>query len=324
VRARKRSREVRPKNGGFTCDLLQETQQCNTGACDSNCALSEWSEFRSCSQACDKGISTRRKAVVKPAVGAGRCPDRDSLERFDTKGCNRQKCYGDEVCLSKIDFVIAIDGSGSISESGFASLKSLASRFVARLKGGTDSAQVGVVQFGNGKLDTNKVVSDAIAVLPLTFDTEHASSTISGLPWRKGFTNLAQAAMKARDLLSLGRSGAEQVVILLTDGRPCFKKAAASALKELQGKARVMVVHVKPYPEKHNVELLKSYATEPAEVNYVHIQGQKALAAGAEAFATKLLVQACAKVDSPAAAEAAAQAAAHTGAGAGAIADQLR
>merc|ERR1719487_2046097 len=226
VRYRTRVREVDPKNGGFACDVMQETQQCNTGACDRNCRLGEWSAFSACSQACDGGFESRRKPVLQAEIGAGRCPAKDSGERLDRKQCNQNKCVGDEMCTSKLDLVIAIDGSGSMTETGFSVLRTFAEKFVRRLKGSEDMVRAGVVQFGNGALDPSKqVVSDAIASLPLSTDMSQAASTISGLGFQQGFTNLAQAAMKSRDLLRLAdpRPGAKSVVVVLTDGRPSFK-----------------------------------------------------------------------------------------------------
>lgn len=239
--------------------------------------------------------------MLTPAIGAGRCSEKDSNLRLDRKKCNQQKCVGDEVCTSKMDVVIAIDGSGSMTQTGFAVLQTYASKLVRRLKGGDDKVRVGVVQFGNGALDENKVVSDAKAVAALSSDMEKAATSISDLGFQKGFTNLAQAAMRSRDLLRLTnpRDAAEKVVILLTDGRPSFKQMASHAVQQLKTQARVMVVQVKTYPEKHNMELLRSYATEPAEVNYLHIAGKSALEESYDAFVTKLLVQACQKVESP-------------------------
>jgi hypothetical protein len=299
VRYRTRARDINPKNGGFACDVLQETQQCNTGACDRNCQLGEWSSFSRCSQACDTGFRVRRKSVLQPEIGAGRCYEKDSSERMNRKECNKNKCSGNEKCTSKLDLIFAIDASGSMTEQGFGVLQTFAAKIVRRLKGGEDMVRAGVVQFGNGALDSDKVVSDVAAVLPLSTDIDSAESSILGLQFQRGFTNLAQAAMKSRDLLRLAphRDGAERVVVLLTDGRPSFKHMASPAIAQLKKLARVMVVQVKTFPEKHNMELLKAYASEPSEVNYLHIAGKSALKNNFDAFATKLIVQACQSVE---------------------------
>jgi len=303
VRYRMRARKVNPKNGGFACDVLQETQQCNTGACDRNCRLGTWSALSSCSQACDTGFRARARPVLDLAIGAGSCPAKDSRQRVDRKECNKNKCNGDEMCVSKLDLVIAIDGSGSLTKTGFAILQTFAAKLVMRLRGGPGGVRAGVVQFGNGALDATKVVSDAIAALPLSTSVDSVATTLLSLPFHRGFTNLAQAAMKSRDLLNRApnRAGAEKVVIFLTDGRPTFKHMASEEVQQLKSLARVMVVQVKPFPEKHNMELLRTYATEPAEVNYLHIAGKNTLKKAYDAFVTKLLVQTCQSVESPSA-----------------------
>jgi hypothetical protein len=301
LRYRIRQREVEPRNGGFACGVMQETQQCNTGACDRNCQLGEWSAFSSCSQACDAGFSSRRKLVLQPEIGAGRCPEKDSSERLERQECNKHKCAGDEKCVSKLDVVIAIDGSGSMTDSGFTILREFGSKFAERLQGGADEVRAGVVQFGNGQLDNDGVVSDAILALSLSTDIDSVSSTITGLTFQQGFTNLAQGAIKARDLLNFAapRSGAGKLIVVLTDGRPSFRHMAQQAMQQLKDVSRVMVVHVKTFPEQHNMDILKGYVTEPAEVNYLHIGGKKALEESMDAFVTKLVVQACEDVQSP-------------------------
>mmetsp|Transcript_99015 Transcript_99015/g.154806 ORF Transcript_99015/g.154806 Transcript_99015/m.154806 type:complete len:879 (+) Transcript_99015:94-2730(+) len=303
IRYRTRDRVVNPKYGGFECDVMQETQQCNTHACDKNCKLGEWSAFSECSQACDAGFLQRRRLVLQPAVGSGTCPEKDSSERLDRKACNKQACVGDEECTSKYDVVLAIDGSGSVTEKGFSIMKTFAEKLAKRLRGGSDAVRLGLVQFGNGVLDVDNIISDAVAVSPLTQNVADVVAAVSSLKWQKGFTNLAQAAMKSRDLIRLAspRSGSDAMVVFLTDGRPSFKTMAIRAMQELRASARVMVVHVKAYPERHNVEFLKSFATEPVEVNYLHIPGKKVLKLGYDEFAAKVIVQACKNVESPSA-----------------------
>merc|ERR1719343_537493 len=108
---------------------------------------------------------------------------------------------------------------------------------VQRFKGsvyGHAAMKVAVVQFGNGKLDSDNVVSDAKIVLTSTDDMNSVSSAIGSLQWERGFTNMAQALMKANNLLQTNsRKDAQSVVMVLTDGRPSFKLQTQKAVTDL-------------------------------------------------------------------------------------------
>ena len=54
-----------------------------------------------------------------PIRGNGKCPKRTSKIRYGAKKCNTHDCTGDEICIAKQDLVLALDGSGSLRESGW-------------------------------------------------------------------------------------------------------------------------------------------------------------------------------------------------------------
>merc|ERR1711939_495865 len=115
-------------------------------------------------------------------------------------------CVGDEECIAVMDMIIGIDGSGSISEKGFDIMKTFAKTLLARFRTeayGNGAVNVAVIQFGNGKLDdVTKVVSDAALIQPLTSDLAKVKEAIKAdMHWSKGFTNMAQAFMKASAIL---------------------------------------------------------------------------------------------------------------------------
>jgi len=299
VQGRTRSLDVKPKNGGQACDSLMETRPCNTGACDVDCQLGKWMPFGECTKGCNKGYMERRKRVLAEVVGEGTClPANDPL-RMERKPCNMEQCSGDEMCASKIDLVIALDASGSVTSTGFQVLKTFASKIVKRMK---DTVQVGVVQFGNGKLDSNKVVSDAIvATKDLESNMDNVADTIEGLPFSKGFTNMAQAFMKAKDVLVSARKDATSVVLMITDGRPSFKFQTNQAVKTLRVSSRLMIVHVQPHRKQEIAEMLKGYASEPWSSSYKHIPGKKALSKAYDSYVTGIVADLCPKVVSPSA-----------------------
>jgi len=273
VQTRTRRKISSPENGGKACEVLQETQPCNTGSCDRDCMLSDWSAWGACSQACDGGKMTRTKKVLMKSRAEGACPEPKSKARFMRQSCNVQTCNGDEVCTSNLDVVLAIDSSGSLTEKGFDLLKTFAGKFVGKFHW---NARFAVVQFGNGHLDSQGVVSDAVLSLKLTDSMIHVKSAITNMTYQRGFTNMAQAFKKGNEVLKrASRRGAETEFIMITDGKPSFKLQTTQALQELKKIARVVIIHVKSFPPKEDVKLMKAYASSPDSENYISIPERK-------------------------------------------------
>jgi len=201
------------------------------------------------------------------------------------------------VCTSTIDLVIAIDSSGSVTQKGFDVLKVFAGKIVQRM---APSVRVGIVEFGNGQLDKDKIVSDAIvATNALESDMTSVAAKVGALPFRRGFTNMAQAILKAKDLLAGSRKDAETVVMLITDGRPSFKMSTTQAVENLRQSSRLMIVQVQGSRKQEIAELLKGYASVPWDSNYKHINGKKALTKAYDAYATELIADLCPSLESP-------------------------
>ena len=129
VRSQTRSLITKPKNGGQACNTAEETEACNTMSCDRDCTLEAWTPWEPCSVACGTSFQNRQKHVLIPTRGFGKCPKEDGPERAAEQECNTQPCVGDEICIANQDLVIALDGSGSLREDGFNTLKSYALTF---------------------------------------------------------------------------------------------------------------------------------------------------------------------------------------------------
>ena len=95
-------------------------------SCDRDCTLEEWTPWIPCSVACGAGFQNRAKHVLIPTRGFGKCPKEDGPERAAEQECNQQDCAGDEICVSQQDLIIAVDGSGSVQEGGFNTMKKYA------------------------------------------------------------------------------------------------------------------------------------------------------------------------------------------------------
>jgi len=303
VKSRTRTMEVQQKNGGKQCDQLTQTIPCNSGSCDRDCTLTEWSPFTPCTQACDGGTHDQVKDIIVPKRADGVCATEDAPTRFFEKSCNTQPCVGDEVCVAKIDLVIALDGSGSITETGFDILKEFAVKLLGRLQPsayGTDAVRVAIVQFGNGHLSPEKLVSDAHLIQELDYDLEKTKQAIVGLKWQRGFTNMAQGVLRASNMLKTSlRKDAQGIALMITDGKPSFQFQTEHAVAKLKETATLMVAQVKSFPTEKDEVLMKKYVSAPSSVNYLMIPGKKALKKAYDKYAANMLVHLCSDAESP-------------------------
>merc|ERR1719265_94717 len=188
----------------------------------------------------EPGFKKRMRDVVVPIRGEGKCPVADSFERMEEKDCNTHACSGDEECYAMQDLVLAIDGSGSLTEDNFEIMKEYIVKLVKRYKGevqNTALMKVGIVQFGNGEIFEDGTISAAVKVLPLTSDMAEVENQISQLPYLKGFTNMAQAFSIAETMYTeAGRADALSAVLTITDGKPSFQYQTQQKVDELEQK----------------------------------------------------------------------------------------
>jgi len=304
VQSRNRRLLVKPKNGGRSCDSLQESASCNSFSCDRDCTLKEWTRLTPCSKACDVGFQEKFRHINRPVRANGFCYSKESRERYHKQECNAHMCVGDEVCIATLDMIVAIDASGSISEKGFDILKTFAKSLLSRFKTsayGNEAVKVSVIQFGNGKLDdVTKVVSDAAVISPLSFDLEKVKEAIDGMAWSKGFTNMAQAFMKASAIIQRSpRKIAAGTLLLITDGKPSFTFQTNKAVHTFKGRGRAVIVQVKNYASADSQKLMKEYASKPWQTNYLLVPGKAALKANYGKYADKVLVSGCPRAESP-------------------------
>jgi hypothetical protein len=300
---RTRSILTKPKNGGMACNTAQESKACNVGSCDRNCRLKKWSKWSPCSVACGGGFAERWRRVLIPIRGNGRCPKTSSGIRYGIRKCNNFECRGDEICIAKQDLVLAIDASGSLRDTGFKILKNFAAGLIDKYKGsyyGYEDMRIGVVQFGNGHILDDGTVSDALLIQKLTNDTAKVKTSIEGIEYSKGFTNMAQAFTMAEKLFLLGgRRKAMSAVLTLTDGKPSFLFNTYEKVLQLKDK------HVKlffaPVTEfaGEELELMKKWASSPWETNLVHVPGLAPLKSDSALFAQKMVVKFCPEAMSP-------------------------
>jgi uncharacterized protein YegL len=299
---RTRSILVKPRNGGNECDTTVDERPCSTGSCDRDCVLDTWSAWSGCSAACGGGVHDRVRNVIVPIRAMGKCPDKDHPDRLQEQDCNTQACQGDEVCVARQDLVIAIDASGSVKESGFEMIRSLAGNLTKRYRStyyGKDRMRVGVLVFGQGRYMDAGYISAAEEAEPLTFDMDAVTSSITALTWKRGLTNMMQALKLADKMLEKGRSDAQSAILLITDGK--YTNAFRTSQKIQQLKEKNIKIFMAPISqfEADNLEVLKQWASQPWQQNYLRIPGYDALNDNYDNWAQSLVVQFCPESLSP-------------------------
>jgi hypothetical protein len=307
VQGHTRSIMVKPKNGGLSCNTVEESRPCGTISCDRNCMLARWTSWTPCSMACGGGFQEMFRHVAIPTRGFGKCPSATSHYRYRQGHCNEQACKGDEICVAQQDLVVAIDGSGSIRQEGFDILKKFVKKLLSRYQTeywGDAAVKLGLVLFGNGVImPDGKTVSPAILAQPLTFDMAAVDEKLDGLPFKKGFTNMAQAFSTAEVAFIQGsRRGAQSAVMVVTDGKPSFNFMTTEMVEQLDDKSIMryfLLVNEEDLSSDGN-RLMKSWASQPWETNLVHVPGGLSLLdADTDLWADKALVKFCPAAYSP-------------------------
>jgi hypothetical protein len=311
VRGRTRSIAIKPKNGGLSCNTVEDQEPCGTISCDRNCYLAKWTDWTPCSQACDAhgqpGFKERRRHVLIPTRGYGKCPHDDSHDRYQHTTCNEQPCRGDEDCMAKQDLVICIDGSGSVKPSGFKILQEFVGKLLERYMTqywGDDAVKLAIVLFGNGVImPDGKTVAPALLKQGLTFEMDDVKKAVKELKFKKGFTNMAQAFAVAETAFILGsRREASSAVMVITDGKPSFKFMTNEMVEQLDDKGITryfLLVNDEDLDSDAN-KVMKSWASQPWETNLIHVPGGLTLLeADMDLWAASALVKFCPMAMSP-------------------------
>jgi len=249
------------------------------------------------------GFKKRVRGVVVPTRGFGECPAEGSEFRLENEDCNTHACSGDEECYALQDLVMAIDGSGSITEDNFEILKEYVVKLVGRYKGevqNTELVKIGIVQFGNGEIGDDGIISAAIKVLPLTSDMTEVATQVSNLAFLKGFTNMAQAFAIAEPMFTeAGRADAMSAVLTITDGRPSFAYQTQGKVDELEQKGIQRYFITIQEEEGKEVDLMKKWASEPWYTNHIHIPGFLALQSTNDTYVQQAVVMFCPNSQAP-------------------------
>lgn len=255
--------------------------------------------------ACGGGLQQRTRKVDIPTRGEGICPKDESADRFNERACNAHECVGDEICIAKQDLVIAIDGSGSLRTTGFDIIRKFSAELIDRYKSkyfGNAAMKIGVVMFGNGEVQDDGTVSGAVRVHKISDDLAAVKTSIEGLKWQRGFTNMAQAlAMAEKMMLTDGRKEAQSAVMVITDGKPTLLYETQEKVMELKDKSVKLFFAPVTEAKGQEVDLMKKWASQPWQSHLVHVPGLMPLKADGSVFASKFIATFCPEAMSPSA-----------------------
>merc|ERR1719421_2854396 len=148
--------------------------------------------------------------------------------------------------------------------------------------------KVGVIEFGNGVIMDSGDVSPAINVQPLTADMTLVKTALENLPYKKGFTNMAQAFALAEVMYTgAGRKGAQSAILVITDGKPSFSFQTHELVQQLDDKNVQRYFLVVSENGGDDLKKMQGWASSPWETNLVHVPGIDALQADASVWAQK-------------------------------------
>jgi uncharacterized protein YegL len=210
--------------------------------------------------------------------------------------------------VAKQDLVVAVDGSGSIKGAGFDIMKKFIKKLLSRYQTeywGDHAVKIGIVVFGNGVImPDGKTVSPAILAKPLTFAMNEVEEAVEAMPFKKGFTNMAQAFSAAETAFIMGsRREASSAVMVITDGKPSFNFMTNEMVEQLDDKGITryfLLVNEEDIKSDTN-SIMLSWASQPWETNVVHIPGGLTLLdADTDLWVEKALVKFCPAAYSPA------------------------
>lgn len=263
TRSRRRTVSRQPSHGGRPNGETLQVEVCNVHACDQDCVLSEWSLWSACSRMCSGGHQVRHRYVLQQPFGNGECWDEDSPHRRESAGCNGQGCQNATAlkCASQLDVVFALDGSGSIEQTGFDNFQEFIKAVVARVNFGTtaNTSQVGFVQFSDKDQSTQV----------LTSKQDEFVASFDKLSYAPDVTNMAEGLARAGAAFEAGRAGVKQVVAVITDGVPTSAYLLASEADRLRRRGvRLLFVLVGP---SGNKKAAFHWASWPPQENVVMV-----------------------------------------------------
>mmetsp|Transcript_54161 Transcript_54161/g.144346 ORF Transcript_54161/g.144346 Transcript_54161/m.144346 type:complete len:995 (+) Transcript_54161:200-3184(+) len=263
MKRRVRPIDVYPQYGGEECDPTKQEETCDALACDRPCTLNDWTPWRACTRACERGIRWRSRTIKKPATGAGKCARTFSKARYHKEYCNDIPCPAEVVCVAKLDLLIGLDASGSMTEPGWKAQSEAMLDLLEHTKlSKADGLQIGIAKFA----------WDVTLVTPLTDDKKALVKAVKDMTYDGWTTNLGGLFRTMKNMLQFGRRDASSLCMAWTDGRPSYPSDVydtTEGARELRPVCRVMVVTMRPAVPR---EMVVPWVSHPKSQNVLSVE----------------------------------------------------
>jgi len=323
VKERTRGKRQDAMNGGEPCGSLEVVETCNGQACNVDCELSDWSEWTTCSMACDGGSQRRTKFINEQPIGTGNCWEVDDPKRLQFKDCNIRSCHevlGQEnktmlECRSYVDVQFLMDGSASLGHYGWAMEQKVMEALMGQMNGGIGNAMISLELFsGPSTWDNYEACTEGTAGVDLKEQcgieqVSHMTSDFGGVrdslralefPGRSSLMSVALGL--AEQEIKYGRVGAAPVVVVVTDGEPISVMQTIDAAHRLQTAAKVIWVAI---GGDAPMEMIEEVAQLPQHEHIVHVPSFYELREtwAFNALINELVTKICPEAGSPCVAE---------------------
>jgi uncharacterized protein YegL len=210
-------------------------------------------------QKCKQAIYRKGDSKCQMLLSSFLAGDEDS--GYDSVVCDN--LGGNDICVTKIDAVILLDGSGSIQTSDYELDRQFVRDFISRFRLSEELARISIVQFS----DNTVVQADLVG------DLTTAALAINQ-PQMKQSTGTIAAMNTVADLLakqSRAQLNVPTVTFLVTDGAQSDGTDAQflAAADRVKAMGRFFILGVGQASQK--AEMLKQAVTQPAENYYAPV-----------------------------------------------------
>mmetsp|Transcript_74006 Transcript_74006/g.176140 ORF Transcript_74006/g.176140 Transcript_74006/m.176140 type:complete len:738 (+) Transcript_74006:75-2288(+) len=226
---RSRTRTIDSNGATSSCGAgmaLDQHEACNIHSCDTDCELSEWTAWSTCTRQCrfteegPVGQQRRQRDVTNAASGAGSCPEPSSELRLQVQDCNDIACPANLTCASEQDLVIVLDGSSKANETA---QRKLVDEIAEALP---SNVRLGIAAYGAMARVMSPILANRKDVLDFVLKSEMPGGDVDAV----------QGLVMARNMLRASSNPAEQRqqrVLLIMGDQPTRRAATASVAEKL-------------------------------------------------------------------------------------------
>jgi len=285
---RSRGIEQEAEHGGKECPGNSQEQLCNTGSCDVDCVLTDWTGWGPCSKSCRwrstarPGRQRRSKSIKVASKGGGKCPKPRSRKRYQWQKCNNFVCPKNIKCVADVDVIVLLDGSGSLwyrygpKDRNWELTKKFTTDLISFSKMATMDDQgkaKGGVRYGAAMFSWGVTM-----ISPITCKKDEIIDKVKAASWPRGWTMTDLGLLQAKAMFQIqGTVNRQQIIVVVTDGKASNRWKARKAAKEVRKAGmRIILVPVGRAAMKQEKEMCR-WASKPCNENMIKTRNFKML-----------------------------------------------